>query len=278
MISTSLKTFENANEMEISLQNGFVPFQLGIPNDDNASCYMNACIASLCTSKIFTSLFGSTQIIHVTADDSLLNKFTQLITSMYWNNEKNIRIYKREFASKLFKHSFENGRLFLEGRQQDSQEFFLFLIRWIQELINIKREETNSQYQFLRDASKRLDNFFFHKRRKTTCANGHVSYKDDLRQVLILPIERNSNLTFEQLISNYFHDYETSSCMCHINSNKCNAILCSVCNQHVTTICKETITYLPDTFVVFLNIFEVNNGMVRIYCQFFLNLFTPLNL
>lgn len=262
MTLTTLSTFKTSSEMESNLQNGVIPFMLGIPNDDNASCYMNACIASLCTSKKFASLFGSTQIINVTGKDTLVNKFVYLISSLFCNNDKNIRVYKREFATKLFKHSIENNGNFTKGRQQDSQEFFLFLIHWIQELIKRTREETFSQYEFLRQATTCLDNFFFNKRRKTTCINGHVSYKDDLKQVIILPIERNINSPFDQLISNYFREYRTRSCVCHINSKMCDAILCSVCNKHVEAVCNETITFLPDTLVVFLNIFEVVNGVV----------------
>ena len=262
MNTNKSKLFENSIEMENGLQHGMIPFILGIPNDDNTSCYMNSCIVSLCTSKKFVGLFGSIQVLNATGKDTLLNKFIYLISSLYTNTEKNIKLHKRDFALKIF-NSLKNGGNFTKGRQQDSQEFFLYLMHWIQELIKRTREETLSQYQFLRDATTCLDNFFFNKRRRTTCSNGHVSYKDDLRQVIILSIKNNNYLTFNQLISNHFSEYQTPSCICHVNHNKCDAILCSLCNQHVEAICIETITYLPDTLVVFLNIFEVINGIVR---------------
>lgn len=251
----NIKKFEDIESMEVSINQGHQPFQRGLPNENN-SCYMNSVITSLCTLKKFVGFMGSEHMIKTTQSNQMVNNFSRLMSALFSNNLNNIATYKSEFEYYFFKHS----DLFTKGQQEDAQEFFLWLLQWIQEFL----QSTTTVDQLKINALNYLNNFYVGTRRRTTCSVGHVTNNDTRGGFITLSVNHANQLSFEQLLAKNFQQTRLDQCICHKSDPRyCNAFQCSTCNKHVVATTRHYLTYLPDCIIISVNLFEIINGVVR---------------
>lgn len=251
---------QNENLMSDIIQQGHVPFIQGIPNVTGVSCYMSACIVSLCTSKKFVEIFGSQDLRVAAENDKFLHCFSKLMSSLFMNSGFNIRVNMNSFLDTFFKKSKENRNIFMRERQEDSSEFFSMMFIWLEEVLQSQRPRTILQNQIFQRAFTCLNEHFFNMRRETTCNNGHTLYKETNHEIMNL--ELNNGNVFSTLFEDFFREEILPDCLCAIDKRLCNAIFCSMCHKHVGVKWKETITYLPNTIIITIKLFDYADGRV----------------
>jgi hypothetical protein len=235
------------------------PFQLGVPNEEATTCYMNACITSLCSLKTFFDAITNEQLQAMLQQNPILHNFIALVRSLYLNDRDAIRLYKR----RLVIYFFQNNRHNLQrSRQEDSQEFLFFMINHIEETLMNIRTQIRSQHPVINNALRCINNFFFNKSVTTKCVNGHVTRSVNNREYIGIPVNSDNLFNFDEIINTYFRAKSTPQCICPIDKRNCNAIFCSQCNCHTQAIRTERISYLSDTLIVLIILFENINATV----------------
>jgi ubiquitin C-terminal hydrolase len=244
---------------------GLHPFRHGLPNEGaGTSCYMNACVTSLCTLKKFFNSFTSDHLQALFQQAPMLHNFIGLLKSLYSNDFNRVKLYKRQFEVSFFHHQNRNGNNFMQGRQEDCQEFLFFMINYIEETLKGITNQSRSLSHALNNRTRYETNFFFNKIVQTTCINGHISETQNNREYIGLSVQAGSNANLDALIANYFSVQRTPRCLCHSNRDSCNAVLCSRCNRHTEALRVETISVLSDVLIVLINLFENVNGIVSL--------------
>lgn len=259
MKSIIINEFERASDMERNLKPKQVPFQIGLPNNEQTTDYMNACLVSLCSSKKFVSLFGSKEMKNMVSDKNILLFYTsKLVTLLYCNNQESVHILKKKFEDSFFQYSRELNGLFKREFTYDPHFFLVTLLQWLKDLLDKTRETAEDHVQCINDAVNCLNNFYVNMKRKIRCSNGHVTIKNSLRTIIELELDGNTSPVLTELIANYFHEEKSTN---HSNINReCNE--CLKYGYPGSNFISDSLTFLPETIVFYVNIFELDSGNV----------------
>jgi uncharacterized UBP type Zn finger protein len=259
MKSILINEFENGYEMQNHRSFGQIPCRVGLPNNEQTTDYMNACIVSLCSSKAFVGLFGSKQFkALVWHNNGLLLHFSNLVTMLYCNDTKQGDIFKLKFRQSFLGHVKNVNGLFDRNMQGDAQFFLVHLIQWLRsDLKRFKGQEiqlTPETSYFLRDTLSCLKNFFIDMKRITRCSNGHITYKEGTGKIIEIDVEDDDNTDFATFIVRYFQEIQS------------NEFPCPFCRTTVKASHRFTLTFLPDTIMILVNANE--NTSVSINLSF----------
>jgi uncharacterized UBP type Zn finger protein len=257
-----INEYENEMDMESNRKFGQVPFQIGIPNDDQLTDYMNACIMGLCSTKKFVGLFGSRQLKRlVKYADGLLFDLSNLVTTLYCNDTRKVDMLKVKFRASFLGHPENADGLFSRNKSGDTQTFFVHLIHWLKNDLNKLIDQTNIQSpdipNFIKDATSCLNEFYVNMKRISRCCNSHFSYRAHTGIIIDLDVIGIGSVDIKTLIGNYFKEKQAEE------------YPCSFCKTSVRASHRFTLTVLPQTMLIFVKPFEIIDGNVCIFFTFF---------
>ena len=253
---------------KIKLQNDifnskkFVPFKNGLNNLGN-TCYINSIMTCLFQIEEFLLNFGDRHISSVkTHDYSIFQSLHHLIISNY-ENKDTLDMLTEEFVDRIMKK-----RVFQRYLQNCANEYFIFLLQWLEEDLH-KILNTNIS-QADRFTTNQCNNFLKNEfkiklLRTIICSKGGGISQTHSDDVLVLDIVDRNGRPLRDLnacIEEYFKPL-TITCTCPYknhqrNNNSCVAYKCDRCNDYVDATIELTIRSLPNVLSITFVIFNIN--------------------
>jgi ubiquitin C-terminal hydrolase len=251
MKSTIINEFDSPSQVVSNIKPKQVPFQVGLPNNEQTTDYMNACIVGLCSLKKLVGIFGSNQLRHVVEkNDQLIFHFSNLVKTLYCNNASTVDRLKHSFRVSFFGYSKNTCGLFNMDRREDPKTFLVSLIGWLRDDLNVYEGDGYNQVQLIQSATSLLDNFHVKIKRKITCSNGHLTINESIQRIIEVGLDEFSSINMDNLIEHYFGE------------NNLNGYRCSRCRSAVKAVSRNTLTAIPEVIVVVVRLFEEDNGYV----------------
>ena len=261
MKSILKREFNSPEEMEKNLAQSQIPFQIGLPNNDQTSDFINACIVSLCCSKKFVGLIGSNQIKEVSGSkNNLLYHTSKLVTSMYCNDPSKQDLLKKKFVDSYGEHAREH---FKRECFNEPSSFLVNLLEVLKDILYRAKERVNDNFHLINDTINCLNDFCPGIIRTTKCANGHVTKNVRTQHLIELTLDESINFELSKLITKKFQETTTSDCNCELDETPCRQ--CPTCIDHVKSVYIDTLMYLTDTIIFYVNIFENDCGGVSCF-------------
>lgn len=253
----------NAEALEACLNQGYVPFTIGIENYGN-TCYVNAIMQCLFQVKSLVPIFLNQELTAISErclPADMLRGFQRILCTGFQN--KYSANAMQQFLNAVYK-SFE------KGTQHDAHEFLLHLFNTIADNLQISKHMSSTfkkdgydVYGAIEVAQQWVVQCYVDWKQTTVCKRGHRSELVYKGNILDLDVKGENHL--EACIAKFFEPIRFSSCSCHVNKNKCNAYNCKDCDQHVEAIQTKILTNLPDVLIIQLKRFEqVGYGVVSL--------------
>ena len=244
-----------------------VPFEIGLTNKGN-TCFVNSMLQCLFHIEELESVINSESLLLIYSNCKVeALKTLKLFAGLLHANHRNQKHTSGWLLSQFIRQVQKSG--YQENTQQDSHEYMIRLIDWLEQAFNYIRNTIvptyrgtvrENLYEQTQTAQSLLNQLFIGFKQITVCENGHQTTQTYPKEFLALrPLDY---LDINDCINNYFGTEHLPACSCAISKHSCNAFLCATCNKHVRASLCRKITSLPDILIIQLCIFRaefINN-------------------
>jgi ubiquitin C-terminal hydrolase len=254
-------------DWETQLIDGHEPFVNGLDNPTGSTCYVNSVLQAIFSMKNLVLTLGNEEVVQDvrelvsfnTENEYKLFRWFSILIERCWENGEADGIYKK-FMKACFKSCQDR---FLPNQQEDSCEFLLFMLEDIgntfNDLIAYFNNEPVLTFGFEAE-------FFPTIRKITIYECQHQSMREERELLVVYPSNKGilTDCIKDSIRPVYFDPCECKDGI-HDPASRCQALLCSECNEYVSGVIHQKVIRFPSTLLVNIRLFEATQERVSYF-------------